>query len=119
MPMERTAGVDGCRAGWFAIVNDAAGEAELGIFASISELWGACSDAGAILIDIPIGLISKAGGGRSCDAAARGVLKPLRHSSVFTPPCREALSADSYAEACRINLRVCGRKISKQTTSFI
>ncbi len=114
MPIERTMGVDGCRAGWFSIVIDTAGNVEFGIFDRIAKLWGAYRDAGVILIDIPIGLISGAGVGRSCDAAARKVLKPLRHTSVFSPPCREALSAPTYAEACHINMRVCGKKISRQ-----
>lgn len=115
MPFERTVGVDGCRAGWFAVAIDAAGEAEFDIYESIVHLWDAFPDAGSVLIDIPIGLISEAGYGRLCDSAARKVLKPLRHSSVFSPPCREALSAPSYEEACAINQKVCGRKISIQT----
>jgi len=114
MPMERSVGVDGCRAGWFAVTINAAGDAEFGIFRSISECWNAYPDAGAVLIDIPIGLISGAGSGRLCDAAARKALKPLRHASIFSPPCRPALSASAYREACEINLKVCGKKISRQ-----
>ena len=107
-------GVDGCRAGWFAVALDAAGNTEFAIYADIAGLWQAHSKAAAILIDIPIGLISGAGPGRMCDAAARKVLAPRRHSTIFSPPCRQALSAQSYTEVCRINARVCGRKISIQ-----
>jgi predicted RNase H-like nuclease len=107
-------GVDGCKAGWFSVAIDSYGDPGFGIFKTIQALWDACHDAGTILIDIPIGLISGAGAGRLCDAAARKALRPRRHGSVFSPPCREALAAHSHAEACAINLRVCGRKISIQ-----
>lgn len=115
MPFERMVGVDGCRAGWFAVAIDADGTAEFGLYKSIAHLWSVFSGAGAVLIDIPIGLLSETGRGRECDRAARKVLSPLRHTSVFSPPCREALSANSYAEACDINQRACARKISIQT----
>ncbi|RJQ74415.1 MAG: DUF429 domain-containing protein [Desulfobacteraceae bacterium] len=114
MTIERTLGVDGCKAGWFFVALDASGEAEFALMGSISALWHAHRDAGTVLIDIPIGLISGAGSGRLCDAAARKVLRPRRHASVFSPPCREALAARGYAEACRINAGVCGKKLSKQ-----
>ncbi len=42
------------------------------------------------------------------------MLSPKRHHSIFSPPCRDALAAENYPEACRINLEVCDRKISKQ-----
>lgn len=111
-------GVDGCKAGWFAIAIPNNGEAEFIITERISQLWFAYH-AVFILIDIPIGLIDgagvgKAGSVRACDAAARKVLAPRRHSSVFSPPCRQALSAKNYAAACRINQAVNGRKISRQ-----
>jgi predicted RNase H-like nuclease len=69
----------------------------------------------AVLIDIPIGLSSTGSAERTVDGLARALLKPRRQASIFTPPCREALSAGTYAEACRINQRICGRKISIQT----
>ncbi|CAB5161479.1 hypothetical protein D3OALGA1CA_5082 [Olavius algarvensis associated proteobacterium Delta 3] len=112
MMNERYIGVDGCKAGWFFICIDAAGDANFGIYKNINELWHAFHNATVILIDIPIGLMSKKGIGRACDDAARNVLKPLRHSSIFSPPCSEALSAENYEEACNINQKVCGRKIS-------
>lgn len=107
-------GVDGCRAGWFAVCIFPDSTFEFDIHQTVQALWGRYQGARTILIDIPIGLISRKGAGRLCDAAARKVLKPFRHNSVFSPPCREALSAQTYEEACRINHRVCGRKISKQ-----
>lgn len=117
MRTEHYVGVDGCRAGWFVIAMGRRGEADFKIVARISQLWDGFH-AGCILIDIPIGLIDATDSGsaisRACDGAARKVLAPRRHGSVFSPPCRQALSAKNYAAACRINQAVCGRKISRQ-----
>jgi len=88
---------------------------KFGVFESIDQLFQAYSDAKYILIDIPIGLPSEAKEIRTCDTEARKVLKPKRHNSVFSPPCREALSTTTYSDACRVNQRVLGRKISHQT----
>lgn len=114
MAAEPYIGLDGCKAGWFAVSIFPDNTFEFDIHQNVGTLWGRYRGARTILIDIPIHLISESGTGRACDAAARKVLKPLRHSSVFSPPCREALSAQTYEEACQINQRVCGRKISKQ-----
>ncbi|MGD8252227.1 MAG: DUF429 domain-containing protein [Desulfobacterales bacterium] len=82
---------------------------------TMSALWRAFRDARAILIDIPIGLVSESGCRREADSLARKALAPRRHRSVFSPPCRQALSAETYEEACRINQEVCGSGISIQT----
>ena len=115
MPIDKHIGVDGCKAGWFFITIGPGDELEFGIFTTIEKLWRNYSKARFILIDIPIGLPSKEIRTRPCDKAARQVLSPRRHHSIFSPPCREALRAESYREACRINHNVCARKISKQT----
>ena len=114
MPIDKHIGVDGCKAGWFFIAIGPGDELEFGIFTAIEKLWRTYSEARFLLIDIPIGLPSKEIKIRSCDKAARQVLSPKRHHSIFSPPCREALAAESYREACRINHNVCDRKISKQ-----
>jgi hypothetical protein len=36
-------------------------------------------------------------------------------SCVFPPSCREALAAEIYEEACEINKKILGKKISFQT----
>jgi len=38
---------------------------------------------------------------------------------VFTPPCREALGAGSYEEACRVNRRVLERAMSLQAWHIV
>ena len=114
MPIDKHIGVDGCKAGWFFIAIGPGDALEFGIFSTIEKLWRTYSEARSILIDIPIGLPSKEIKTRPCDKAARQVLSPKRHHSIFSPPCREALTAESYSQACRINHNVCDRKISKQ-----
>ena len=64
-----------------------------------------------VLIDIPIGLPKKES--RLCDRLAREKLGP-RRSSVFTVPCRDAVYAKNYKEACHTNLRFLEKKISIQ-----
>lgn len=81
--------------------------------------------AGLTLIDMPIGLLEGEGEGegvegvqRGCDVAARRLLG-RRSSSVFTPPCREALSTGDYAAACAVNRRVVGRAMSLQAWHIV
>jgi len=114
MTKNRYLGVDGCKAGWFFVAIGPENEAEFGVFESIDPLFQAYPDAEYILIDIPIGLPSKVNKIRTCDTEARKVLKPKRHNSVFSPPCREALPVSTYEAACRINKKITGRKISRQ-----
>ena len=60
-----------------------------------------------VLIDIPIGLPKKES--RLCDRLAREKLGP-RRSSVFTVPCRDAVYAKNYKEACQTNHRFLEKK---------
>ncbi len=113
--IERYVGVDGCKGGWFAVVMGADGGVTMGCHGSVAALWRALKGAKAILIDIPIGLVSESGEGRTADSLARKALAPWRHRSVFSPPCRQTLSAVTYRDACRINQKVCGSKVSIQT----
>jgi predicted RNase H-like nuclease len=112
MAEDRYMGVDGCKAGWFFVSIGPGEDAEFGIIENIERLFNAYSDARSILIDIPIGLPFEGKPSRNCDTQARQALKPKRRNSVFSPPCREALAASSYDEACRINQKITGRKIT-------
>lgn len=98
--------------GWFYIGINTIGECDFGIFKTLTELWQANNKDTLILVDIPIGLPSKTNPSRECDSMARKQLSPLRHNSVFTPPCREVLSAKSYEDACQLNKALLGKKIS-------
>lgn len=69
------------------------------------------TDASCIGVDMPIGFPCNTT--RSCEALARQYIGP-RRSSVFPVPCREAVMADDYRNACEINAGVLGKKVSKQ-----
>ncbi|MFW5797070.1 MAG: DUF429 domain-containing protein [Spirochaetota bacterium] len=114
------AGVDGCRAGWIAVFRRGGGDGGGGgvrgrILGSIEALSDALSGSGRVLIDMPIGLPWAECPVRPCDRAARRLLGSGRRSSVFPPPCREALAAANLDEARRINRAVLGRSIAAQT----
>ena len=87
--------------------SDAAPQANI-----VSDIRAALdTDTSCIGVDMPIGFPSDTT--RSCEVMARQYIGP-RRSSVFPVPCREAVMADDYREACEINARVLGRKFSKQ-----
>jgi predicted RNase H-like nuclease len=113
MPTMKKIGVDGCKAGWLAAINDTTGKVRLEVYPTIGELWQAHCNVDSIAIDIPIGFRCSEGGyeERLCDKEARKVLGQPRGSSVFVVPCREALYADTYEKASLINQRFTGRKI--------
>nr|WP_292378404.1 DUF429 domain-containing protein [Methanosarcina sp. UBA289] len=109
MNKEVFVGVDGCRAGWFAVFlavgHDQNCEWEIGLFPNFSSLidfldnnYGQADPL--ILIDIPIGL--KNGGFEEwiSDKVARHILK-ARKSNIFPVPCREVVYAESYEKPVR------------------
>ncbi len=119
-------GVDGCRAGWFAVFLEGENRSDCSwkveIFPEFSFLvdflknnYGQAEPL--ILIDIPIGL--KTGSGeRLSDIGARSLLK-ARKSSIFPVPCREAVYAETYKEACEVNEKLTGKRISKQAWNIV
>lgn len=98
-------GIDGCRAGWVAACSDETLASVSFAIVERLETLIAETEGGQtlIMIDIPIGLPEN--GARECDRAARRRLGAPRGSSVFAAPCRSALAATSYAEACGLNRR--------------
>ena len=109
-------GIDSCRKGWFyTIITDGSG-CKTGVAPDIEWIWNNFAKANLILIDIPIGLPSISH--RTCDTRARKFLGPGKTSSVFPPPCREALYAKNYEEACEINQKILGKKTSRQAWSI-
>ncbi len=130
-------GVDGCSAGWFAVFlaeSDSDGcdrgnctlekySWEPGVFPEFSALWDFLKSnyeayEPLILIDIPIGLKSGGSGERLSDLGARKILK-ARKSSIFPVPCREAVYAETYGQACEINEKLTGKRISKQAWNIL
>jgi predicted RNase H-like nuclease len=115
---EVIAGVDGCRGGWIAAISDG-GKYELRLFSNFASVWGELSTADLILVDVPIGLRDEGNSERLCDVEARKKLGRGRASSVFPAPCRAALIANSYVEACRINEERTNRSMTQQTFAIL
>jgi predicted RNase H-like nuclease len=104
-------GVDACRKGWFTVCFDPYKRWTIGIFDSIDNLWKMFHMDCLILIDIPIGLPGS--GKRRCDVEARKILKQ-RSASVFPVPCRQAVHANTHANACQLNKEILDVKLSIQ-----
>lgn len=115
----KVVGVDGCRAGWFAISIRQRDAWKADVFSDAATLWQAHSDAHQILLDIPIGLPWRGGPVRGCDHEARRLLGQGRGSSVFPAPSRAALDAKDYAEACRLNQGEVGKSLSQQCFNIL
>ena len=111
-------GVDGCRAGWFAVRLESTGEFETKVFPNFDSLWRTWGDASRILVDIPIGLPDSNKNQRACDSVARRLIGP-RRSSVFPPPSRAALEPTTCREASEANSLEVGRKLSLQSWHLI
>lgn len=108
------AGIDGCRAGWYVVVETAGG-----VTGHVApDVAAALALApGVVAIDIPIGLPDA--GDRLCDRAARRALAPRRASSVFPSPIRPALGADTHAEASEARRAVDGKGMSIQAFAIM
>lgn len=107
------AGLDGCSAGWLGVGLTAEGEPRWSLWPDLAAAWVDLAGCRLVLVDIPIGLRREDGRARRCDAEARKLLG-ARASSVFPPPVRPTLEAESYEKACEINLEATGKKITLQ-----
>ena len=107
-------GVDGCSAGWFMISEDDNGQLRYELYDNIKSLWYDNEVIQLALIDIPIGLKETGPEERRCDKLARKILNKRKYS-VFPAPCRQALKATSWGEANKINKKVRGKGLSKQS----
>jgi predicted RNase H-like nuclease len=103
------AGVDGCKAGWVVVLleldGDRAVESErCRVVPNFDHVVKLPESPRFIGVDIPIGLpVIAVPGGRACDREARKLLGRKRGASVFAPPVRAALAADSYERAMQLN----------------
>lgn len=99
------AGVDGCKAGWFAVLWNV--DANTFTCRVAPDFWAVqtfAATAQVIAVDIPIGLLDHAvPGGRKCDNLVRKLLSPKRASSVFSPPVRAVLECTTYEDALKAN----------------
>jgi predicted RNase H-like nuclease len=99
-------------------VDDAPGECTITVVRSLDPVVADLATGHMVCaaIDIPIGLADREP--RLCDVAARRLLGP-RRSSIFPAPMRSVLAATSYAEACALSRRACGKGISKQLYNIL
>jgi predicted RNase H-like nuclease len=105
-------GVDGCKAGWIAVDRNGAWLIASGIYEVLTMF-----DQNDLLVDMPVGL-SGEGVFRTVETQARPLLGS-RSSTLFTPPCRQAVHAHSYEEANRINRVILGKGISIQCWNIV
>lgn len=105
-------GIDGCRSGWVAAVQQGA-DVRVEIHLTFGGLLAAYPHAARIGVDMPIGLPHAGYPKRECESLARGKL-PGRASTVFSPPCRAAANAATIAEARELNKRELGSSLSAQ-----
>ncbi len=110
-------GADGCRGGWCAVAIDDGGRFCIDLYPDAAALWRSRGNAELALLDMPVGLL-EGPGRRACDEAARAALGP-RSSSVFAPPCRQALAARTFDEANAANRRVTGAGLSAQAFNIM
>ena len=111
------AGVDGCRAGWIALVLRPGDTLpHVLIRQGFSDLVEELGPGAIIAVDMPIGLPDRiSGSGRGPEQSVRPYLG-ARRSSVFSIPARAAVEARTYGEACDLAHQTSEppRKISKQ-----
>ena len=105
-------GIDGCKEGWVA-VSITGTSFEIDIFNTVEEICTRYPDSNMMIIDVPIGLPESREDIRP-EGIARGMLKG-KSSSIFNPPCRQAVYANSYNEANDINRKILGKGLSKQS----
>ncbi|MEY4377691.1 MAG: hypothetical protein RJB26_2241 [Pseudomonadota bacterium] len=105
-------GIDGCRSGWVAAVQQGA-DVRVEIHPTFGGLLAAYPLVARIAVDMPIGLPYAGYEKRECESLARGKL-PGRASTVFSPPCRAAANAATIAEARELNRQEVGSSLSAQ-----
>ena len=108
----KTAGIDGCKAGWILITFDEENP-RYEILRSDEDLFRTLNDFGRIFIDMPIGLEDEKYT-RECDELLRKRLGAEYASSVFSPPIRPALHAPSYVEANMESFEYTEKKLTVQ-----
>ncbi|MDZ7755340.1 DUF429 domain-containing protein [Rhodohalobacter sp.] len=107
----KTAGIDGCKAGWMLTTFDE--NPEYRVIESNEDFIKALQEFDRVFIDMPIGLEDEEYT-RECDRELRKVLGAEYAPSVFSPPIRPALHAPSYVEANMQSYEYTEKKLTVQ-----
>ena len=109
-------GLDGCRAGWCAVMIEVRDGSALALAPAVYSTFADAlrTEARVVGVDIPIGLLDVPGQ-RTCDHEARRLLGRPGSSSVFPPPSRRASAVREYWEASAVNLDVTGSRLTRQS----
>ncbi len=107
----KTAGIDGCKAGWILITFDE--NPEYRIIEKNEDFLNALLEFDRVFIDMPIGLEDEEYT-RECDKELRKTLGAEYAPSVFSPPIRPALHAPSYVEANMQSYEYTEKKLTVQ-----
>lgn len=106
-----TVGLDATKGGWAAVVLRGGRFLAAHQIATAREALERWPDAGAVGIDIPLGLLDVP---READRLARAALGS-RGSTVFTTPCASALAATTHAEANALQREKLGVGLTAQS----
>ena len=118
MENKQILGLDGCRAGWVAVILEPeSGELRARLASDWSALAAERELAAMVAVDMPIGLADA--GPRGCDVAARRLLPRGRKSSVFPAPRRYMLDCASWSKAQAEGRRREGCGLSKQSWNIL
>ncbi|MGF9756130.1 DUF429 domain-containing protein [Microvirga sp. 0TCS3.31] len=112
------AGIDGCRAGWIAVLLRVSDPHTHRIMTAptLAAIADTPEQPAVIAVDMPIGLPEHTeGSGRLPEQLIRPLLGQ-RQSSVFAIPSRRAVEAENYGEACAVAAATSEppRKVSRQ-----
>ena len=110
--MSTVIGIDGCRAGWITTQVLDNQLISFHIIKNLNDDYLKQSNLSHIGIDIPLQLSHT--GKRLAEIEARVLLKK-RACTIFSPPTLNALRAKNYIDACEVNFKECGKRISKQS----
>ena len=110
--MDTVFGIDGCKYGWLVAQLQGNKNISFWLIESLDNINDINKKSSVIGIDIPLELHGK--GTRMAEKEAR-VFLGSRASTIFSPPAIKTLNAKTYEDACRINYKEEGKKISKQT----
>ena len=110
--MSTVIGIDGCRSGWLTtrILDDKS--LSFHVIKNLKDSYLKDLNLTHVGIDMPLELSPT--GKRPAEVEARFLLKK-RSCTIFSPPTISALECESYLDACEINFRDCGNRISKQS----